>query len=127
MLTRKTDISIGSPSALALLALTVLFAAVIGGLPFSHQLFHESLIEPENCPAYLLQSGLVLFFGGLALALVVLNASASSPSAPRTDCYLFFLLALPISTEARPGASASTLVNRLSAWVSLSRSQFAYH
>ena len=34
--------------------------------------------------------------------------------------YLFFPLALPISTEARPGASASTLVNRLSAWVPLS-------
>ena len=84
MLTRKTDISIGSPSALALLALTVLFAAVIGGLPLSHQLFHESLVEPENCPAYLLQSGLALFFLGLALALVVLNASESNPSAPRT-------------------------------------------
>ena len=90
MLTRKTDISIGSPSALVLLALTVLFAAVIGGLPFSHQLFHESLIEPENCPAYLLQSGLVLFFSGLALALVVLNASASSPSAPRTGLLPLF-------------------------------------
>ena len=84
MLTRKTDISIGSPSALALLALTVLFAAVIGGLPLSHQFFHESLVEPENCPAYLLQSGLALFFLGLALALVVLNASESNPSAPRT-------------------------------------------
>ena len=84
MLTRKTDISIGSPSALALLALTVLFAAVIGGLPFGHQLFHESLVEPENCPAYLLQSGLSLLFGGLALVLVALSASEPSPSAPRT-------------------------------------------
>ena len=34
--------------------------------------------------------------------------------------YPFFPLALPISIEARPGASASTLVNRLSAWVPLS-------
>ena len=84
MLTRKADISIGSPSALVLLVLTVLFAAVIGGLPFSHQLFHESHVEPETCPAYLLQSGLALFFLGLALALVALNASESSPSAPRT-------------------------------------------
>ena len=84
MLTRKTDISIGSPSSLALLALTMLFAAVIGGLPFSHQLFHEGLVEPETCPAYLLQSGLALLFGGLTLALVALNASGSSPSAPRT-------------------------------------------
>ncbi|MXX40842.1 MAG: hypothetical protein F4Y91_18445 [Gemmatimonadetes bacterium] len=83
MLTRKADVSIGSPSALALLVLTVLFAAVIGGLPFSHQLFHESLVEPENCPAYLLQSGLSLLFWGLVLALVAL-ASESNPSAPRT-------------------------------------------
>ena len=64
MLTRKTDISMRSAYSLALLALTVLFAAVIGGLPFSHQLFHESLVEPEHCPAYLLQSGLSLLFGG---------------------------------------------------------------
>ena len=84
MLTRKADVSIGSPSALALLALTVLFAAVISGLPFSHQLFHESLVEPENCPAYLLQSGLSLLFGGLALVLVALYTSEPSLSAPRT-------------------------------------------
>ena len=84
MLTRKTDIPIGSAYPLALLALTVLFAAVIGGLPFSHQLFHEGLVEPEHCPAYLLQSGLSLLFGGLVLALVALNASESKPSAPRT-------------------------------------------
>ena len=83
MLRRKTDISIGSASSLALLALTVLFAAVIGGLPFSHQLFHESLVEPENCPVYLLQSGLALLFWGLALALVALNASQPKPSALR--------------------------------------------
>ena len=84
MLTRKTDIPTCSASSLALLALTVLFAAVIGGLPFSHQFFHESLVEPEHCPAYLLQSGLSLLFGGLVLVLVALNASESSPSAPRT-------------------------------------------
>ena len=84
MLTRNTDISTCSASSLALLALTVLFAAVIGGLPFSHQLFHESLVEPENCPAYLLQSGLSLLFWSLVLVLVALNASESSPSAPRT-------------------------------------------
>ncbi len=84
MLTRKTDISIGSASSLALLALTVLFVAVIGGLPFSHQLFHDSLVEPENCPAYLLQSGLSLLFGSLVLVLVALNASESSPSALST-------------------------------------------
>ncbi len=83
MLTRKTDISIGSASSLALLVLTVLFAAV-SGLPFGHQLCHESHIEPENCPACLLQSGLSLLFGGLALALVVLNASEPNPSALRT-------------------------------------------
>ena len=81
MLTRKTDISTCSASSLALLALTVLFTAVIGGLPFSHQLFHESLVEPENCPAYLLQNGLSLLFGGLAFVLVALNASGPSPSA----------------------------------------------
>ncbi len=90
MLTRKANISIGSPSALALLVLTVLFAAVIGGLPFSHQLFHESLVEPENCPAYLLQSSLALLLGGLVLALVVLNAAESSPSALRTILFPLF-------------------------------------
>ena len=84
MLIRKADISTYSASSLALLALTVLFAAVICGLPFSHQLFHESLVEPENCPAYLLQSSLSLLFWGLALVLVALNASEASPSAPRT-------------------------------------------
>ena len=84
MLTRKADISTYSVSSLALLTLTVLFAAVISGLPFSHQLFHESLIEPENCPAYLLQSSLSLLFWGLALALVALNASEPNPSAPCT-------------------------------------------
>ena len=87
MLTRKTDISIGSASSLALLALTVLFAAVSCGLPFGHQLCHESHeshVESENCPACLLQSSLSLFFGGLALALVALNASQPKPSALRT-------------------------------------------
>ena len=84
MLTRKTDISIGSPSSLALLVLTVLFAAVSCGLPFSHQLCHEGHVEPENCPACLLQSSLSLLFGGLVLALVALNASEPKPSAPRT-------------------------------------------
>ena len=84
MLTRKTDIQTRSAYSLALLVLTVLFAAVIGGLPFSHQLFHEGLVEPENCPAYLLQNGLSLLFWGLVLALVALNASEPSRSATRT-------------------------------------------
>ena len=84
MLTRKTDLQTRSASSLALLMLTVLFAAVIGGLPFSHQFFHESLVEPENCPAYLLQSSLSLLFGGLALVLVALNVPDPSLSAPRT-------------------------------------------
>ena len=84
MLRRKTDISIGSASSLALLALTVLFAAVSGGLPFGHQLCHEGHVEPENCPACLLQSSLSLLFGGLALALVALKASEPNPSALRT-------------------------------------------
>ena len=87
MLTRKTDTSIGSASSLVLLALTVFFAAVSCGLPFGHQLCHESHeshVEPENCPACLLQSSLSLLFGGLALALVALNAAESKPSAPRT-------------------------------------------
>ncbi|MYB70892.1 MAG: hypothetical protein F4X75_20615 [Gemmatimonadetes bacterium] len=90
MLRRKTDISIGSASSLALLALTVLFVAVSCGLPFGHQLCHESHesheshVEPENCPACLLQSSLSLLFGGLVLALVALNASEPNPSAPRT-------------------------------------------
>ena len=84
MLTRKTDISIGSASSVALLVLTVLFAAVSGGLPFGHQLCHEGHVEPENCPACLLQSSLSLLFGGLALVLVALNASEPNPSAPRT-------------------------------------------
>ena len=84
MLTRKADISTYSVSSLALLTLTVLFAAVISGLPFSHQLFHESLVEPETCPAYLLQSSLSLLFGGLALVLVALSACEPSPSAPCT-------------------------------------------
>ncbi len=84
MLTRKTDISIGSASSVALLVLTVLFAAVSGGLPFGHQLCHEGHVEPENCPACLLQSSLSLLFGGLVLALVALNASESKPSALRT-------------------------------------------
>ena len=84
MLTRKTDIPIGSVYSLALLVLIVLFTTVIGGLPFSHQLFHESLVEPEHCPAYLLQSGLSLLFWGLAFVFVALNASEPSPSTPRT-------------------------------------------
>ena len=86
MLTRKTDRSPRSASTLALLALAALFAAIICGLPFSHQLFHEHecCVEPENCPAYLLQNSLSLLFGGLVLALVVLNASEPRPSAPRT-------------------------------------------
>ena len=65
-----------------LLVLIVLFAAAIGGLPFSHQLFHESLVEPEYCSACLLQSGLSLFFGGLVLAFVALNAPKLGRSAP---------------------------------------------
>ena len=81
---RKTDISIGSASSLALLVLTVLFAAVSCGLPFGHELCHEDHVEHENCPACLLQSGLSLLFGGLVLALVALNAAESKPSAPRT-------------------------------------------
>ena len=87
MLTRKTDISIGSASSLVLLALTVFFAAVSCGLPFGHQLCHESHeshVEPENCPACLLQSSLSLLFGSLVLVLVALNAAESNPSAPRT-------------------------------------------
>ena len=87
MLTRKTDLSIGSASSLALLVLTVFFAAVNCGLPFGHQLCHESHesheshVEPENCPACLLQSGLSLLFWGLVLVLVALNAAESKPSA----------------------------------------------
>ena len=84
MLTRKTDISIGSASSVALLVLTVLFAAVSCGLPFGHELCHEGHVEPENCPACLLQSSLSLLFWGLALVLVALNAAELSPSAPRT-------------------------------------------
>ncbi len=83
MLTRQKDISTGSVASLALLVLTVLFAVIIGGLPFSHQLFHESLVEPEHCLSCLLQSGLSLFFGSLALALAGLNAPELSRPAPR--------------------------------------------
>ncbi len=83
MLTRQTDISTCSVASLALLTLTVLFAAIIGGLPFSHQFCHESLVEPEDCPACLLQSGLVLLLGSLALVLVGLNAAELSPPALR--------------------------------------------
>lgn len=84
MLTRKTDISTRSAHSLGLLVLTVLFAAVIVGLPFGHQLCHESLVEPEDCPAGLLQSGLSLLFWGLPLVLVALNAVALGPATPRT-------------------------------------------
>ena len=84
MLTRKTDLSTRSAHSLGLLVLTALLAAVLCGLPFGHQLFHESLVEPENCPAYLLQSGLSLLFWGLPLVLVALNAPELGPSAPRT-------------------------------------------
>ena len=84
MLTRKTDISTRSARSLGLLVLTALFAAVIGGLPFGHQLFHEPLVEPEHCPAGLLQSGLSLLFWGLPLGLLALNASELGASAPRT-------------------------------------------
>ncbi len=80
MLTRKTDIPTRSAPSLVLLVLLVLLAAIIGGLPFSHQLFHESLIEPEHCSACLLQSVLSLLLGALALVLVALNASEPSPS-----------------------------------------------
>ena len=70
MPTRKTDIP---AHPLALLALIALFVAIIVGLPFGHQLFHESLIEPEHCPVHLLQTGLVLLGGALALVLVALT------------------------------------------------------
>ena len=60
------------------------YAAVIVGLPLGHQLCHESLVEPEDCPAGLLQSGLSLLFWGLPLVLVALNAVALGPATPRT-------------------------------------------
>ena len=69
---------------LALLALTALFAAVVVGLPFGHQLFHEGLIEPEHCPVHLLQTGLVLLSGALALALLALDPPEPNPSIQRT-------------------------------------------
>ena len=104
MLTRRTDISIGSPSSLALLALTVLFVAVSCGLPFGHQLCHEgheSHVESENCPACLLQSSLSLLFGGLALALVVLNASEPNPSATAHSTVTSFFSSL-YPSQPRP-------------------------
>lgn len=87
MLTHKTDISTRSTRSthsLGLLVLTVLFAAIIGGLPFGHQLFHESLVEPEHCPVCLLQSSVSLLFLGLPLVLVASNAAALGPATPRT-------------------------------------------
>ena len=101
MLRRKTDISIGSASSLALLALTVLFAAVSGGLPFGHQLCHEGHVEPENCPACLLQSSLSLLFGGLALALVALNASEPNPPASAHSTVTSFFSSL-YPSQPRP-------------------------
>ena len=90
MPTRKTNISMRSAYSLALLVLTVLFAAILCGLPFSHQLFHESLVESKHCSACLLQSGLSLLCGGLALVLVALNDSEPRSSARRTVPLLLF-------------------------------------
>lgn len=84
MLTRKTDIPLRSAHSLGLLVLIVFLAAIFCSLPCSHHLFHDSLVEPEHCPAHLLQSALSLLFGGLVLAFAVLNAPKLGPSAPRT-------------------------------------------
>lgn len=85
MLSRTVDIR---PRTLALIALTALFAAVVIGLPLGHQLFHDSLIEPEHCPVHLLQTGLVLLVWGLFV--VVLNGRESTLPALRTVPLLLF-------------------------------------
>ena len=80
MPTRKIDIQ---ARPLALLVLVALFVAMVVGLPFGHQLFHESLIEPEHCPVHMLQTGLVLLGGALALVLVALTAPEPGPVVSR--------------------------------------------
>ena len=70
--------------SLALLALVALFAAVIVGLPLGHQLFHDSLVEPEHCSVCLLQAGLALLGSACALALLALTSGQSTPALART-------------------------------------------
>ena len=97
MLSRTIDIK---PRTVALFALTALFAAVVVGLPFGHQLFHDSLVEPEHCPVHLLQAGLVLL--SWALALVVFTVPESAPSVQRTVPLLLFSPRFNRSNRAPP-------------------------
>ena len=61
---------------LALLALIVLCVAMVVGLPIGHHHFCDSPNESEDCPVYLMQTGLVLLGGALMLVLAALTAPA---------------------------------------------------
>ena len=76
--------------SLIFLALTALFVALVVGLPFGHQFYHEGLVEPEHCPVHLLQTGLVLLGCALVLALVVPNAHECGPAVTRTGSLPLF-------------------------------------
>ena len=57
---------------LAVLCFAALLIGLFLTLPFGHQLFHAGSTEPENCPARMLESSLVLLVGViLALALLL--------------------------------------------------------
>ena len=78
MLLLRTDIQ---AHQLALLALIVLCVAMVAGLPIGHHHFCDSPNESEDCPVYLMQTGLVLLGGALMLVLATLTVPA--PTGPR--------------------------------------------
>ena len=81
MLLLRTDIQ---AHQLALLALIVLCVAMVVGLPIGHHHFCDSPNESEDCPVYLMQTGLVLLGGALMLVLAALTAPAPPrPTASR--------------------------------------------
>ena len=72
MFKHKTNIQAHPLASLALIALCV---AMIVGLPMGHHHYCDSLNEPEFCPVYLMQAGLVLLGG----APIVILAARTTP------------------------------------------------
>lgn len=57
------------------LVLCFVLVCVVVGLPSAHTLHHDSLIEPTDCPVYLLQSSWTSILGeGFAIAVIILCA-----------------------------------------------------
>ena len=97
MPTRETDIQ---ARPLVPLALIALFTAMVVSLPIGHQFFHASLIEPEHRPVHLLQTGLVLLGG--AVALVVLTACEPASAIPCVAAFPFFSPRFTCPTRGPP-------------------------